>query len=609
MHLTPQEREAVIATMLGEARGEGYLGMAAVAQTIMNRANVRDKPVSALLDKTQFNGAGFSGASSQLREVAEKALDAVLAGEDPAQVGYADHFATNSTSNDWTTAYADTANQLGGHTFYSSPEAQSLAEWAAIEKTPQAKPDFSSFFDSPANAFGLTELEDRPIANIDWNLGPMRPDKPTSGIQGVVAGVVGEMLGPGYSVNAISGMGDFGAPHRHPTGKALDYDIIDPQGNVVVDPDTLAAVTTEIAQRTGGSTGYALDGGYMGMGRIHSDFVTPQSVGAAAWSRGRGYSPITGAEAIEQQLYDAAMGGGIPQSKPSMDLFGASSSDYLADAIKDNLFDISATAYGHQAPETVHHANVSADLSGLFDTPVLESPEVTAHAYGHQVPETVQNATVSVDLSNLFDTPEISSPSVAPAPIEMAPAQGAPLDLAPPAPELPGVTTIEKDQSSVKGDKKDDYSIGRGIVDFAIGSALLSGAGLPAVMAGKKGYSISRGLQNGIGAVAGGVGSGLGGLFGLDLESGFANTPGGIASAVALDASNNGLGFWDAYTRAGGSYGARDAAYAMSLEQQARERDGLATWGDAFGDALGGLFGGDDEEDETSGGGFLGGLF
>lgn len=162
---------------------------------------------------------------------------------------------------------------------------------------------------------GLTDLEDRPMAGLIEDYGPMRPDVPSSGIVGAVRGIVGEELGPDYTVRAISGEGDYGAKHRHPTGKAVDYDIIDPSGNVVTDPDVLADVTTKIAERTGGSTGYADDGGYMGRGRVHSDFVRPSSPESAGWSR-VGASVNTGAEAIENQLYDAALSGGVPQSRP-----------------------------------------------------------------------------------------------------------------------------------------------------------------------------------------------------------------------------------------------------------------------------------------------------
>lgn len=183
--------------------------------------------------------------------------------------------------------------------------------------TPGQKPDISPSSPSIESLrSGLTDLEDRPMAGLVESYGPKRPNVPSSGIVGAVRGVVGEELGPDYTVRAISGEGDYGAAHRHPTGKAVDYDILDPSGNVVTDPDTLADITTKIAERTGGSTGYADDGGYMGRGRIHSDFVRPTSAESAGWSR-VGPSANTGAQAIQDQLYEAALSPGTPRARPS----------------------------------------------------------------------------------------------------------------------------------------------------------------------------------------------------------------------------------------------------------------------------------------------------
>lgn len=122
--LSKSDREKVINTILGEARGEGYLGMAAVAKVIANRAALKGVSLADVVKSTtQFNGNNYRASEQVKVQEAEKALDAALAGEDPAGVGAADHFATNATNTKWTREYKDTANKVGRHTFYNSPKA------------------------------------------------------------------------------------------------------------------------------------------------------------------------------------------------------------------------------------------------------------------------------------------------------------------------------------------------------------------------------------------------------------------------------------------------------------------------------------------------------
>jgi hypothetical protein len=144
--LSPAEFEQVIDTVLGEARGEGFIGMAGVAKAMDNRANVRGETIyDVVTAPNQFDGASFQSGKkdAQAREVAIEALAAVAMGEDPAQVGTSDHFATNETKTGWTQAFSDTAKTVGGHTFYSSPEALELGEYLSVAATPQAKPDMA----------------------------------------------------------------------------------------------------------------------------------------------------------------------------------------------------------------------------------------------------------------------------------------------------------------------------------------------------------------------------------------------------------------------------------------------------------------------------------
>jgi len=142
MQLTQQEREKIIDTLMGEARGEGYVGMAGVAKVILNRVNQRGLPVSRVITKSQFAGSGYKGGDKKTRAMAERALDDVLAGEDPAGVGVADHFARSDVSNKWTREYANTAKRVGQHKFYSSPRARvaDALDLTNIAQAPKVKP-------------------------------------------------------------------------------------------------------------------------------------------------------------------------------------------------------------------------------------------------------------------------------------------------------------------------------------------------------------------------------------------------------------------------------------------------------------------------------------
>lgn len=156
--LSPAEFEQVIDTVLGEARGEGFIGMAGVAKAMANRADVRGQSLyDVVTAPSQFDGAAFQSGpqNAEERELALEALAAVAMGEDPAQVGTADHFATPETKTSWTEAFKDTAKTVGGHTFYSSPEALELAQFADMTATPQAKPDMSFQTAQAIDSFGM----------------------------------------------------------------------------------------------------------------------------------------------------------------------------------------------------------------------------------------------------------------------------------------------------------------------------------------------------------------------------------------------------------------------------------------------------------------------
>lgn len=135
----PEERDIAIRTMLGEAQGEGAIGMAAVAHVLRNRATSAGGawPKSirgvALQDK-QFtvwnNGAGgWAGSANNdpLYKKAGEVYDAVMSGRHVDPTGGATHYyspegmkAMGKEKPDWFDAEAGKAGgvvKIGGHVF------------------------------------------------------------------------------------------------------------------------------------------------------------------------------------------------------------------------------------------------------------------------------------------------------------------------------------------------------------------------------------------------------------------------------------------------------------------------------------------------------------
>lgn len=130
--LTPYQRDILIRTALGEARGQGVEGMADVIQVIMNRAasgKYPSDPARAALQDRQFsawneignggNNPGQFRTSDPIYRQAEQALNAVLSGNRPDYTGGAWDYHAPSVTPYW----ASSKNQYGtiernGHIYY-----------------------------------------------------------------------------------------------------------------------------------------------------------------------------------------------------------------------------------------------------------------------------------------------------------------------------------------------------------------------------------------------------------------------------------------------------------------------------------------------------------
>lgn len=123
---------------------------------------------------------------------------------------------------------------------------------------------------------GLANLAPNGLRGINYNMGPNRPVAPNQDIQQAALAAVHNVMGPEYSIDIISGQPGEGQPqygsNRHNLGRAMDFDIIDPQGNKVTDRKSLEALAAEFGRQGITSLGYGE--GYMGAGRFHADTLS-----------------------------------------------------------------------------------------------------------------------------------------------------------------------------------------------------------------------------------------------------------------------------------------------------------------------------------------------
>jgi len=129
--LSDYQKDILIRTALGEARGEGVEGMADVIQTIFNRANdprFPSDPAAAALENKQYStwntGAGGNNPQqfskdSDIYKRAERALELVTSGTRPDYTGGAVFYKTPSVNS----PFHDSQNKYGtiernGHLYY-----------------------------------------------------------------------------------------------------------------------------------------------------------------------------------------------------------------------------------------------------------------------------------------------------------------------------------------------------------------------------------------------------------------------------------------------------------------------------------------------------------
>jgi hypothetical protein len=172
MQLTDYQRDILIRTALGEARGQGVEGMADVIQTIFNRSSDKrfpSDPAKAALQNKQYSawneGEGGNNPwqfkkSDPIYKQAEQALDAVLGGR-PDYTGGALFYHTPGVDPYW----ADSVNKHGtiernGHVYYPNrpvPPGELPQVASALDVNPPspgvpvtASPDLNALRNAPS---------------------------------------------------------------------------------------------------------------------------------------------------------------------------------------------------------------------------------------------------------------------------------------------------------------------------------------------------------------------------------------------------------------------------------------------------------------------------
>lgn len=159
VELTDAQRDTLIRTVLGEARGEGMDGMAAVAQVIQNRANsgrYPSDPAAVALQPYQFStwntGEGGNNPqqfspNSDIYQNAGRVVDAVFGGQVPDLTNGALYYHTPAVNPNWSNEvnrYGTT--RLGNHIFYNgcpTPPGEipnTVASWTDTIRPNQGNP-------------------------------------------------------------------------------------------------------------------------------------------------------------------------------------------------------------------------------------------------------------------------------------------------------------------------------------------------------------------------------------------------------------------------------------------------------------------------------------
>ncbi len=157
--VSPQDWNDAINTIIAEAAGEGFDGMAGVANVIKNRAGLSGKSIGDIVRAPdQFTGYAKPGPAAvqamqdpDVRAQAEAALAGVLGGSIKDFTGGADHYHAKSVNPYWAKTMPVTT-EVGAHRYYASDKARSKSA---------AEQSFDQILTPAANGDGAPEVDNR----------------------------------------------------------------------------------------------------------------------------------------------------------------------------------------------------------------------------------------------------------------------------------------------------------------------------------------------------------------------------------------------------------------------------------------------------------------
>ena len=246
-------------------------------------------------------------------------------------------------------------------------------------------------------------------------------------------------------------------------------------------------------------------------------------------------------------------------------------------------------------------ARAASPASGIPSAPARSAPSAPAAPSapgGFGTPSggmtMAEYAMSGIPQNASFDTPAVNAPGFSPGAFG-----GAPLDLMGTTPAAPGVPATPAATPARVGPAPSAPQAKKGVSFGNIAAGAVFGAAL---------------TGNPMGAVAGAL---AGHRYGDKVRGALPSLPSfsapfsGVANALSsggnepaiqggLDSYGSGGGFWSGYAASGGGSDSRSMARAGSAEQQARAAAGQSTWGDAFRNDFGALFGGGGSEGAAS---------
>ena len=164
-------------------------------------------------------------------------------------------------------------------------------------------------------------MTDSNLAPVNYNMGPKRPLPASQATVNIVRSAVRDVLGPGYTVNVISGRQD---PHkqygsnRHSSGRAVDVQIVDPQGRTLTarqDKQKLLDIAQAASAK--GALGVGLGTDYMGARGMHIDQVEPVGRQDHEWGNIGNANAALLAEARQYALMpDSYISRNLPDTMP-----------------------------------------------------------------------------------------------------------------------------------------------------------------------------------------------------------------------------------------------------------------------------------------------------